>query len=55
MVDVKFQSRAKHFVPLSVLKGITAENCQEYLTSDDVNAIKGHSGTLNYDKLMAYR
>ena len=42
MVDVEFKSRAKHFVPLSVLKGIAAGDTPEYLTTGDVDAIKGH-------------
>lgn len=41
MVDVEFKSRAKHFVPLSVLKSIAVEDTQECLTSEDVDAIKG--------------
>ena len=44
MVDVKFKSRAKHFVSLHVLKGIAGGDMgvPEYLTSEDVDAIKGH-------------
>ena len=42
MVDVEFKSRAKHFVPLSVLKGIVAGGIPGYLTAEDVDAIKGH-------------
>jgi hypothetical protein len=42
MVDVEFQNRANHFVPLSVLKGIAAGDAPEYLTTGDVDAIKGH-------------
>ena len=42
MVDVKFKSRAKHFVPLSVLKGIAAGDVPGCLTSEDVDAIKGY-------------
>lgn len=41
MVDVQFNSRAKHFVPLSVLKGIAAGSIPEHLTAGDVDAIKG--------------
>ena len=41
MVDVEFKSRAKHFVPLSVLKGIAAGDTPEYLTTGDIDAIKG--------------
>ena len=43
MVDVEFTRRAKHFVPLSVLKGIPAGNVPEYLTAGEVDAIKGLS------------
>jgi len=46
MVDVEFRSRAKHFVPLSVLKGIAAGDMPEYLTTGDVDAIKGHPSHL---------
>ena len=54
MVDVEFKSRAKHLVPLSVLKGIAAGDTPEYLTTGDVNAIKG--GFPSYDaKPLAYR
>ena len=42
MVDVEFQNRANHFVPLSLLKGIAAGDAPEYLTTGDVDAIKGH-------------
>lgn len=44
MVDVEFKSRAKYFVSLSVLKGIAAGDIitPEDLTSEDVDAIKGH-------------
>ena len=43
MVDVEFKSRAKHLVPLSVLKSIAAAgDTPEYLTAGDVDAIKGH-------------
>ena len=41
MVDVEFESRAKHFVSLSVLKGIPTGDTPEYLSAGDVDAIKG--------------
>jgi len=54
MVDVKFKSRATHFIPLSVLKGIAAGDTPEYLTAGDVDAIKGHL-RLCRAKPLAYR
>ena len=51
MVDVEFRSRAKHFVPLSVLKGIAAGDIPEYLTTEDVDAIKGHFRLYPYRRL----
>jgi hypothetical protein len=54
MVDVEFKSRAKHFVPLSVLKGIAVGDTPEYLTAGDVDAIKGHFHLCG-DKRLAYR
>jgi len=43
MVDVEFKSRAKHFVSLYALKGISAgETPPGCLTTGDVDAIKGH-------------
>jgi len=57
MVDIEFKSRAKHFIPLSVLKGIAAGDTPEYLTSGDVNAIKGmallNRGRLSVQKVDA--
>lgn len=47
MVDVEFKSRARHFVPLSVLKSIAAgdkASAPVYLTSEDLDAIKGRFG-----------
>ena len=58
MVDVQFKSRAKHFVPLSVLKSIATAtpgaDAPGYLTSEDIDAIKGHF-TYTQSKLMTYR
>ena len=54
MVDAEFKSRAKHFVPLSVLKNIAAGDAPEYLTAEDVDAIKGHF-YLYRGWLLAYR
>ena len=54
MVDVEFKSRAKHFVPLSVLKAIPAGDIPEYLTAEDVDAIKGRF-RLYCDKRLAHR
>lgn len=54
MVDVEFKSRARNFIPLSVLKGIAAGDTPDYMTSGDVAAIKGHSH-LSSRKLMAHR
>ena len=54
MVDVEFKSRAEHFVPLSLLKGIAAGDTPEYLTTGDVDAIKGHLRLYNA-KPPAYR
>ena len=54
MVDVEFKSRAKHFVPLSMLKGIPAGDIPEYLTAGDVDAIKG-CFRLYRAKRLAYR
>ena len=52
MVDVEFRSRAKHFIPLSVLKGIAAGDSPEYLTPENVGAIKGH---FYLQAFLAYR
>lgn len=54
MVDVGFQSRTKHFIPLSVLKGFAAGDIPEYLTASDADAIKGRL-RLYRDELLAYR
>ena len=55
MVDVEFKSRAKHFVPLSVLKNIAVVvGTLDYLTSEDVDAIKGHLSPLR-SNFAAYR
>ncbi|KAF9782976.1 DUF55-domain-containing protein [Thelephora terrestris] len=54
MVEVEFKSRASHFVPLSVLKGIPAGNVPEYLTTEDVEAIKGMA-LINRGRLSVQR
>jgi len=54
MVDVEFKSRAKHFVPLAVLKGIAAGDTPEYLSPGDVDVIKGHF-RLYCGKRLAHR
>ncbi|KNZ51689.1 hypothetical protein VP01_385g3 [Puccinia sorghi] len=43
MVDVKFVSRLPNFVPLKLLQGLVSGNVNlpDYLTSNDVQAIKG--------------
>ena len=55
MVDVEFKSRARHFVPLSVLKRIPAGDIPEYLTAGDVDAIKGRSRSYHSDERLAHR
>jgi len=54
MVDVEFKRRAKHFVPLSALKGIPTGDIPGYLTAGDVDAIKGLA-LLNRGRLSVQR
>lgn len=56
MVDVTFNSRVKHFVPLALLKHISAGNLPEelvYIGSDGTNAIKSKSGTTSKFQLIS--
>ncbi|KAF9653440.1 DUF55-domain-containing protein [Thelephora ganbajun] len=54
MVDVEFKSRTKCFVSLSVLKGVAAGGAPGYLTSGDIDAIKGMA-LLNRGRLSVQR
>ena len=41
-VDLEFDARCKHFVPLALLRGIAAGNeAVEYVSEDDAKAVKG--------------
>lgn len=57
MVDVTFSSRVNHFVPLSLLKHISAGNLPDelaYIGSDGANAIKSKSGTVSDVKVSVH-